>query len=142
MLRKLFVVFVIMLSIAALADKHESVDTLKAEAQHADAKKKIELYTKIAEQQLATLDQAYSAGENQQARRALADVATYSVNAAQLAAESGKKMKHTEITLRKMSARLDAIRKNLEVDERPPVADAIQKMENARSALLDRMFRK
>ncbi len=142
MLRKLFVLFVILLSIAALADKHESVDTLKTEAQRADAKKKIELYTKIAEQQLVTLDQAYSAGENQQARLALADVATYSVNAAQLAAESGKKMKHTEITLRKMSARLDAIRKNLDVDERPPVADAIQKMENARSALLDRMFRK
>ncbi len=141
-MKKLWIIFVVLLSVAALADKTDSVEALKAEAQNASPKKKIELYTKIAEQQLKNLDQAYNAGQKQQARSALDDVVTYSVNAADLAAQSGKKMKHTEITMRKISARLDGIRKNLDVDERPPVEAAVQKIETARSALLDRMFRK
>ena len=51
-------------------------------------------------------------------------------------------MKQTEIAMRKMSRRLEAIRKTLEVDDRPPVGEAIQKLESARSELLNRMFRK
>jgi hypothetical protein len=37
---------------------------------------------------------------------------------------------------------MESIRKTLEVDDRPAVAEAIQKIENARSELLNRMFRK
>jgi hypothetical protein len=102
----------------------------------------VELLTEVAERQLQTADKAYSDGDVRQAQAALNDVTEYGVKAAQVSAQTGKKMKHTEIALRKISNRLEVIRKTLNVDDRPPVASAVEKLEQARTELLNRMFRK
>ncbi len=75
------------------------------------------------------------------AQAALTDVVEYGVRAAKEATNTGKRMKQTEIALRKISDRLDAIAKSVDVDTRPPVKDAIQKLEAARNDLLFRMFK-
>jgi hypothetical protein len=134
-------VLIFALAGAALADK-ESIDELKARVERSNPKDQVELCTKIAQRQVDTLDKAYNAGDVQQARAALADVVTYGVRAAQQAAQTGKRMKQTEIAMRKMSARLEGIRRSLDLDERTPVGDAISKLEKARTELLNRMFRK
>ena len=77
-----------------------------------------------------------------EAQAALADVVNYGVKAAQISGATGKRMKQTEIAMRKISARLEAIRKTLDVDDRPMLAEAVQKLDAARSELLNRMFRK
>lgn len=141
-MKKLLIIVVVLLSVAALADKQESLDSLKARADKANPKEQVELFTRIAEHQLDTLDKAYNGGTAQDAQSALADVVTYGVKAAEASGQTGKHMKHTEIAMRKMSARLEAIRKTLDVDDRQPVADGIQKLEGARNELLNRMFRK
>ncbi len=141
-MKKLLFIVVALLSIAAWADKRESIDALKARAEKANPKQQVQIYTEIAERQLDALDKAYNGGTVQEAQAALADVVDYGVKAAQVSAQSGKRMKHTEIAMRRMSGRLEAIRKSLDVDDRPPVADAIQKLETARTALLNRMFSK
>jgi hypothetical protein len=142
MTRKLFLAIFVLLSIAAFADKAETIDALKARAATARDKEQVELLTKVAERQLQSADKAYNDGDVQQAQAALNDVSDYGVKAAQASAESGKKMKHTEIALRKISTRLESIRKTLSVDDRPAVASAIEKLEQARTELLNRMFRK
>jgi len=142
-MKKLLIIVVVLLSALAWAfDKQESIESLKARADQAQPKDQVDLFTRIAERQLDSLDKAFNGGTVRQAQAALADVITYSVKAAQVSGATGKRMKQTEIAMRKISGRLEAIRKTLEVDDRPPLADAVQKLDAARSELLNRMFRK
>ena len=142
-MQKLLIIVVVLLSALAWAsDQQESIESLKARADQAEPKDQVELFTHIAERQLNSLDKAYNGGTVREAQAALADVVTYAVKAAQVSSATGKRMKQTEIAMRKISGRLEAIRKTLEVDDRPPLAAATQKLETARSELLNRMFRK
>ncbi|MBZ5511140.1 MAG: hypothetical protein LAN70_08205 [Acidobacteriia bacterium] len=142
-MKKLWIIVVVLLSALAWAsDKQESIESLKARAGLAQPKDQVELFTRIAERQLDSLDQAYNGGTVREAQAALADVVTYGVKAAKVSSETGKRMKQTEIAMRKITGRLEAIRKTVEVDDRPPLADAVQRLETARSELLNRMFRK
>jgi competence protein ComGC len=142
-MRKLLMIVVMLLTALAWAsDKEESIEALKARASQAQTKDQVELFTHIAERQLDSVDKAYNGGTVQEAQAALVDVVSYGVKAAQVSGASGKRMKQTEIAMRKVVSRLEAIRKTLEVDDRPPLADAVQKLETARSELLNRMFRK
>jgi hypothetical protein len=142
-MKKLLIIVVVLLSALAWAsDKLESIEALKARADQAQPKDQVELFTHIAERQLDSLDKAYNGGTVREAQAALADVVAYGVKAAQVSGATGKRMKQTEIAIRKISGRLEAIRKTLDVDDRPPLADVIQKLETARAELLNRMFRK
>jgi competence protein ComGC len=142
-MKKLLIIVVVLLAALAWAsDKQESIESLKARADQAQPKDQVDLFTRIAERQLDSLDKAFNGGTVRQAQAALADVITYSVKAAHVSSATGKRMKQTEIAMRKISGRLEAIRKTLEVDDRPPLADAVQKLDAARSELLNRMFRK
>lgn len=131
-----------LLPLGLRADKPETIESLKARADAAEGKLQVELCTKVAEQQLKTADAAYTAGNSAQAQAALADILSYGVKAAKVSAATGKRMKQTEIALRRIDERLEAIRKSLDTDDRPPVADAVQKLEAARTELLNAMFRK
>ena len=126
---------------AATVDKKDTLEQLKSRADSADGKQQIELATEIAERQLKATDEAYNAGNIDQAQAALADVVEYGVRAARQATNTGKRMKQTEIALRKISDRLDSIAKSVEVDSRPPVEEARRKLEGARNDLLFRMFK-
>lgn len=142
-MKKFLTILVVLLSALAWAsDKQESIEALKARAGQAQPKDQADLFIRIAERQLDALDKAYNGGTVRGAQAALADVLTYGVKAAQVSGDTGKRMKQTEIAMRKMSVRLEAIRKTLEVDDRPPLADAVQKIDAARNELLNRMFRK
>ena len=142
-MKKLLIIVVVLLSALAWASgQQESIEALKARADQAPPKDQVELFTHIAERQLDSLDKAYNGGTVREAQAALADVVTYGVKAAQVSSATGKRMKQTEIAMRKISSRLEAIRKTLDVDDRPPLADAIQRIETARTELLNRMFRK
>lgn len=141
-MKKLLIIVLILLAACAWADKQETVEALKARAKQANPKDQVHLFTRIAERQLDALDKAYNGGTVAESQAALADVVQYGVKAAEVSGDTGKRMKQTEIAMRKMSARLEAIRKTLDVDDRPPLVDAIQKLESARTELLNRMFRK
>ncbi len=136
-------ILVLMLSSAVLAaDKQESVESMKARFERTAPKDRVELALKIAEQQLVVMDKAYADGNVDAGRAALADVQTFGIQAAENSATTGKHMKQTEIALRKMTVRLENIRRTLSVDDRAPVGEAIQKVDGARNELLNRMFRK
>ncbi len=135
------IVVLLAVALGAAADKKDTLEQLKARAETAEGKHQIELMTEIAERQLKVTDEAYSAGNVDRAQAALADVVDYGVRAAKEATNTGKRMKQTEIALRKIADRLDGIGKSVEVDSRPPVVDGVQKLEAARNDLLFRMFK-
>jgi len=142
-MKKFLIIVVVLLSVLAWASgQQESIEALKARADQAQPKDQVDLFTHIAERQLDALDKALNGGTVREAQAALADVVTYGVKAAQVSGATGKRMKQTEIAMRKISGRLEAIRKTLDLDDRPLLADAVQKLDTARNELLNRMFRK
>ncbi len=141
-MKKVLTVMVLLVTVTFASDKQESVESMKARFERTSPKDQIELALKIAEHQVSAMDKAYTDGNIDAARAALADVQNFGVHAAEASASTGKHMKPTEIALRKMTVRLENIRRTLDVDDRQPVGDAIQKIETARNELLNRMFRK
>lgn len=129
------------MALPAAADKKDTLEQLKARAESAEGKRQIELLVEIAERQLKATDDAYSAGDTEKAQAAMTDVIDFGVRAAKEATHTGKRMKQTEIALRKIADRLDDIRKSVELDSRPPIVEAVRKLEAARNDLLFRMFK-
>ncbi len=140
-MRYLALILLLLASIALLA-KEQSLAELKQQAESAREGKQVELLLKVAQMQLQAVDAAYSGGNTDQAQLALRDVVSYATRAAQVASDSGKKMKQAEINVRKISARLQDIARSLSFDDRPPVNTAVDTLEKARTDLLARMFRK
>jgi membrane-bound lytic murein transglycosylase len=141
-MKRSVLIVLLMTALAAVAANNEEVESLKARAANTNRGDQVKLFTRVAELQLKELSKAYEQGNPEQAEAALHDVLEYGVKAAQSSEESRKRMKQTEIAIRKISNRLDDIGKTLSFDERQPVTEAVKKLEDARSSLLHAMFRK
>jgi hypothetical protein len=129
-------------SVAAFARKEESVAELKARAESARPEDQPSLYTELARRQIESANQLYEAGKVDDARAAVNDVVTYSDKAREAATRTGKKLKQTEIGVRKMAARLRDIKRTLAFEDQAAVQDAIDQLERMRTELLARMFGK
>ena len=129
-------------SFAAFARKEETLEQLIARAESARLEDRPALYVEIAQRQVETADQLYIAGKVDAARAAINDVVTYSDNARDAAISSGKKVKHTEIAMRKMAAKLRDVKRNLTFDDQAPVQAAVDHLEQVRTELLAHMFGK
>ena len=127
-------------SFAAFARKEESLEQLIARAESARLEDRPGLYTEIAQREVEAADQLYTAGKVDSARATINDVVTYSDKARDAAISSGKKLKHTEITVRKMAARLRDIKRNLTFEDQAPVQAAVDHLEQVRTELLTHMF--
>jgi polyhydroxyalkanoate synthesis regulator phasin len=74
------------------------------------------------------------------AQSSIKEAVLYSEKSAASAQEKGKKIKDTEITLRETARRIEEIRRTLAVDDQPPLAAAVARIEELRRQLLDHMF--
>ena len=124
---------------AALA-RHDTLDELKAKLAAAKLSDQPKLCLEIAGQQLDAMEKAYQEGQVAQAQTLLHDVVHYAQQAGDAAVKSRKHIKKTEIGVRKMSRRLRDLKVTLDVDNRPPLQDAINRMERIRTQLLNQMF--
>ncbi|MBS1850486.1 MAG: hypothetical protein JST79_06210 [Acidobacteria bacterium] len=115
---------------------------LLAQAENAPLNKQPDLYRELAERQLKTAKAAYDAGRSDEGRTALQEVVAYARKAEDTAVRSGKKLKDTEIALRKMTDKLRDLKRSSNFDDHPPIQAATDELENLRTALLDRMFEK
>jgi polyhydroxyalkanoate synthesis regulator phasin len=129
-------------SLLTFASKPETLQQLIARADSAKLENRPALYVEIAERQLQTADELYTAGKVEDARVAVQDVVTYSEKAHDTAIQSSKKLKGAEIALRKMAAKLRDIKRTLNFDDQSPVQAAIDRLENLRTDLLTHMFGK
>lgn len=124
----------------AFARKEETVEQLIARAESVRLQDRPQIYAEIAERRLAAADQLYTTGKTDEARAAVDDVVSYSEKAVDAATQTGKKLKHTEIAVRKMAAKLRDIKRGLAFEDQAPVQTAIDRLERLRDKLLSGMF--
>jgi hypothetical protein len=129
-------------SLAAFAHKEETLADIITRAESSKLEDRPRLYTEIARRQVKAADQLYSEGKPEEGRSAVSDVVLYSDKARDAATQSGKKLKDTEIAVRKMVARLRDIKRTLAFEYQAPVQEAVDHLEQVRTELLSKMFGK
>jgi len=136
------VVFVLAVSCGAAGLDEAPLVELHKRAESAPVGERPALYIDIAERQLRAADDLYSAGEVEDARAAVKDVVACAEKAHDTAVQSGKRLKPTEIALRKMSMKLRDIKRTLNYDDQPPVQTAAERLRSLADDLLSHMFGK
>ena len=124
----------------ALAHKEEPLQELKARVETTRLGDRPSLCIEIAKRQLKAADRLYTEGKVEEARAAVQDVVAYAEQATEAATKTGKKLKNTEIAVRKMAERLRDIKRSLNFEDQQPVHDAAERLEHLRSQLLSKMF--
>jgi len=132
------VLLVLVLPLAGLTS--ETTPDLKARADAAHGGERAALSMEYAHRELEEANNLYNQGEVEKAEAAVQEVLTYAQQAATAAATSGKRLKQTEIDLRKLEHRLHDIGQSLNIDDRPPVEKGVQQLEQIRADLLTKMF--
>lgn len=141
-MRRIAILLLVFAFVASAIAKNESIDELKAQLASARPEDQPGLCLRIAHEQLRAADKLYNDGNVQQARAALSDIVTYSEKARDAAVASHKRLKNVEIEVRKISEKLNDIKRTLAFEDQPPVADAVRRLEDIRTSLLDAMFKK
>lgn len=143
-MRKLVLILVlIVMAVASWAAPNQpTVDDLKARLANARPEDRGNICLQIAERQVAAADKLYTDGKIEEGQAAVQDVVTYSSQAGDAVRDSGRRLKNTEISLRKMARRLTDIKHTLPSDSQPPVQAAIDSLEKTRTDLLNHMFGK
>jgi hypothetical protein len=132
----LFLVGVSLLSFG----REESLEQLMVKADAAPQAQQTDLCIEIADRELKLTLDAYKANNPDQGRAALDEIVKYSDKAHSAAIHTGKKIKHTEIRIRRISERLRDLKSNADADDQPIIQAAIDKLEAFRTELLKSMF--
>lgn len=127
---------------AAAVASEKTLPQLKAEVETAKQKDQPKLYAAIAELEMEQAEHLFNSGDVQKGHAAISDTTADSENAAKAAIESRKRMKQTEIALRKISERMDDLARSVDFESRGPIKSAVERIEQARSSLLNAMFKK
>jgi hypothetical protein len=130
------------LASAYSAAKEETLDQLKARIESAHPEDRSELSIRVAQQQLQNADRFYIDGKVEEARSAVDDIVTYSEKARDAALQTKKHLKNIEIDVRKIAEKLRDVKRTLAFDDQPPVEQAIRRLEDVRTSLLQEMFAK
>jgi len=138
---RLLMVFVL-LSLAAAAGQSDKLSGLKTRAQAAPPADQARLFIDIALMQFEAAKAAYDSGKAPQAQAALTELSTAADRASQAAIQSRKRLKNTEIDIRKLTEHLKNLKPTVSVDDRVPVQQAIDHLEKLRTELMTQMFAK
>lgn len=134
--------FLLLATLSALAGKNETLEQLKARVDTGSPDEKIKVAIEIADRQVAAADKFFTDGKVEAAHAAVEDVAVYAEKARDVSIASGRRLKDTEIAARKMSRRLDGIKRTVAFEDQPVIDQTIKRLEDARTALLSHMFSK
>ena len=138
---QLTIAAVLLATCLAFAGRQETLQELMARCESAKVEDRPALCVEIAERQLKSADELYTAGKVDEARSALKDVVTYSEKAHDAAIQTGKRVKNTEIEIRKMAAKLRDIKRTVNFDDQEPLQAAADRLESLRTDLLTHMFK-
>ena len=138
---QLTIAAVLLATCLAFASRQETLQELMARCESAKVEDRPALCVEIAERQLKSADELYTAGKVDEARSALKDVVTYSEKAHDAAIQTGKRVKNTEIEFRKMAAKLRDIKRTVNFDDQEPLQAAADRLESLRTDLLTHMFK-
>lgn len=137
---KVVVAVILMLVSAAFAGEPQTVEQLRARAESAKPADQVKLYLEIADQQLKFADGYFGQGDIVRGKATVDDLVMACEKAGAAARASRKHEKQTEIRVRDVERRLEAIRQNISFEDRPALKDAIARLDKVRSDLLLAMF--
>ncbi len=129
-------------AVPALGAKDESLDQLIARAEAARPEDRPALYVEIARQKADIADQFYHAGNAEAGDATLRDVVSFSKKATDASVETGKRLKNTEIALRKMVEKFRDVKRTVAFEDQAPIQQAMDELEKMRTDLLSTMFGK
>ena len=127
---------------SSLAHREESLEELKARVSTAKPEDQAKICIEIARRDVESANSLYTDGKVEEARAAVTEALAFSEKGADVAMQSGKKLKSTEIGIRKMAQRLEDIKRTLNYEDQAPVQTAVERMQQLRTALLKKMFGK
>ncbi len=131
----------ILLALAAIAVAGtQTADELKARADAAHGADQAKLCLEYARLELESSNALFTDGQVDKAQAQIQEVVAYSRKGADAASASGRQLKETEIKLRKLAERMHDIAATLAFEDREPVHQAIEQLEQIRSDLMVRMW--
>ena len=133
---------VLLCALAAFGREPESFEGLKTRCNSASPQEQPRSCVDVAKFQLRAADEFVKAGNGQQAHAAVDDVVTYATKAADASTKTGKRLKDTEIELRKLAEKLRSLKRNADFEDQAPIQKATDQIEGLRTELLSRMFGK
>jgi polyhydroxyalkanoate synthesis regulator phasin len=136
--RRAFVLLLLCFALAALADD-KSLDQLKAEAERAGPDQ-AKLCAEVAERLVPMADKLFTEGESVKGHATVQEILQYGKRARELAISSRKKMKDTEIHLRRCRRALENMRRTLAAEDRPAVEAVEKQLEQFGEDILEAMF--
>ena len=136
-MRKAVQLALLVAAVAVCAAARDDLQALKAQA---EKEQQAKLYAEVIRRDIEVADQYFTAGDVDKAQSVINEIVDYTAKCLAAAHKNPKKLKETEQDLHKASVRLEAVRQSLAFDDRPPVKVAVDKIESARTELLDLMF--
>ena len=120
--------------------KGPNPEDLKTRADNAHGGDVAKLCIEYAQAELEHANDLFTEGDVEQAQAAVVSVMDYVRKGTDAAKASGKRLKQTEIELRKLQKRMKDIAESLNLDDRPPVFKSVDEIEQLRAGLLTAMF--
>jgi hypothetical protein len=138
MQRRASILALFLLALTALADDR-NIDQLRAEAERA-GNDQAKVCAEVAERLVSVADKQFTDGESVQGHATVQEILQYATRSRDLAVKTRKKMKETEIHLRRCRHALENMRRTLAAEDRPPVEAVEKKLEQFGQDILDAMF--
>ncbi len=118
----------------------ETPGQLKAKADSAHGSEQAKLCMEYARVQLESSNALFTDGDVDKAQAQIREVVEYARKGADAASASGKQLKETEIKLRKLGERMHDIGESLAFEDRPPVRQAVEEIDQIRTDLMVKMW--
>ena len=132
------IVFLLALTLLAAAEQ-KSLDQLKADAEHA-GENQPKLLAEVAERLVSVADKQFTDGESVKGHATVDEILQYASRAHDTAIKNRKKMKETEMHLRRCHRDLENMRRTLAAEDRPAVEAIEKKLEQYAEDVLEAMF--
>jgi len=124
-------------TVAQEAVRPSDVERLKTKAESMKDYERGKIYSEIARELTEQASRQFAEGDEVAALRSVAEVVEFAEKASSAAKLRNKKTKDTEINLRKTARRLEEVSKTLTLEDRPPIEEAMQKVDEIRKELLE-----
>ena len=112
----------------------------RTEAQSAHEGHRAKLFVDLAHDEMEASDKAFTDGNVELGHKLASNAVNDADESSKAAVNSGKRLKDTEIDLRRLQMRTRDIAQSLNFEDRPPIEKIVQRIELMREAILERMF--
>ncbi len=140
MRRRSLILCVLLLAGVAAAKAPDSLEELKARAAAASPSRQPLLYADIVQRDVELADKLFTDGDVERAHATVKDAVQYAEKCRDVLQSQPKKIKDTEIALRKAEHRLNEVRRTLALEDQADVQAAVDQIAAVRKQILDQMF--